>query len=178
MPLWTIFHPAEAFTTPESKRDFAESITAIYATTLPPFYINVIFMRVEPDSLYIGAVARPSPHVQANEPGSRSDRPFIRITVEHIARTLPNEEYRDWMLGNLDAAMKPHIQDKGYDWEYSIHETRRDMWKVNGHVPPMPLTEAELEWVRLNEPVPYEPEKGGLIGGSAPWEGLSRRAKL
>jgi|TARA_R110002003_G_scaffold46_10_gene3796 hypothetical protein len=50
----------------------------------------------------------------------------------------------------------------GYDWEYSVYETRRDLWKINGFVPPMPKTEAEEEWVRGNRAVPFEREKGGL----------------
>lgn len=51
----------------------------------------------------------------------------------------------------------------GYDWEYSINETDRDLWKIQGLVPPMPKSEAEGEWVRGNRPVPYIPEKGGLL---------------
>ena len=62
----------------------------------------------------------------------------------------------------MDVTLKPFIEDKGYDWEYSVTETSRDLWKVSGLVPPMPNTEAEKEWVTLNRAVKFDPEKGGL----------------
>jgi len=58
--------------------------------------------------------------------------------------------------------LKPYIADQGYDWEYTVEELRRDLWKVQGMVPPMPGTEAEKEWVRLGQAVEFEREKGGL----------------
>jgi hypothetical protein len=45
---------------------------------------------------------------------------------------------RDNFLAAVDRVLKPHIADQGYDWEYSVYETRRDLWKVQGMVPPMP----------------------------------------
>jgi hypothetical protein len=51
----------------------------------------------------------------------------------------------------------------GYDWEYHVEETNRDLWKVQGLVPPLQGTEAELEWVKENQPVPFEKSKGGLL---------------
>ncbi|KAF2026308.1 hypothetical protein EK21DRAFT_92544 [Setomelanomma holmii] len=163
MPLWNIYHPPTTFTNTESKRGLAQAITDIYtASPLPAFYVNIIFQPIETESFYIGAIPRPSEHVAANEPGPDSARPFIRITVQNIARTLPNEESRDRFLNKIDHALKPYIEDMGYDWEYSVYETRRDLWKVNGLVPPMPKTDAEVEWVRVNKAVPFEREKGGL----------------
>ena len=41
----------------------------------------------------------------------------------------------------------------GVDWEYSISESPRDLWKINVIVPPMPGTEMEKEWVMANKPV-------------------------
>jgi hypothetical protein len=74
----------------------------------------------------------------------------------------PNEEVRDRFLESIDRTLKPHVADKGYDWEYSIEETRRDLWKVQGMVPPMPGSEAELEWVKNNKATEFEPVKGNL----------------
>lgn len=62
----------------------------------------------------------------------------------------------------MDKALKPFIEEAGYDWEYSVEETSRDLWKIQGMVPPMPRTEAELEWVRENQALPFERVKGGL----------------
>ncbi|KAH8726178.1 putative oxalocrotonate tautomerase [Phaeosphaeriaceae sp. PMI808] len=163
MPLWNIYHPPTAFTTPESKASLAKAITDIYiAASLPPFYVNVLFQVIEPSSFYIGGVARPSPHSEANEPGPDSSRPFIRITIQNIARTMPDDAIRDRFLGRIDVALKPYIEDQGYDWEYSVIETRRDLWKVQGMVPPMPNTKAEKEWVRLNQAVPFDKADAGL----------------
>lgn len=74
----------------------------------------------------------------------------------------PNDEARDSFLAKVDAAIKPFIGDMGYDWEYSVEETRRDLWKINGLVPPMPNTKAEKTWFEKNEPVPFEKADGGL----------------
>lgn len=75
----------------------------------------------------------------------------------------PDAATRNRFLSRIDKTLKPFIEDAGYDWEYSIEETSRDLWKVQGLVPPMPDTEAENEWKRLNRAVPFEKAKGGLL---------------
>lgn len=65
-------------------------------------------------------------------------------------------------MNKVDEVLKPHVEDKGYDWEYSIEETSRDLWKVQGLVPPMPGSEAELLWVKENKATPFERAKGNL----------------
>ncbi|KAH7094305.1 putative oxalocrotonate tautomerase [Paraphoma chrysanthemicola] len=178
MPLWIIYHPPSTFTTPESKQTFAQAITNIYTQVpLPAFYVNVLFQPIAADSFYIGGVPRPSEHVAANDPGPQSERPFIRIVIQNIARTLRDEKRRDGFLSRVDKALKPHIEDQGYDVEYSVYETRRDLWKIDGMVPPMPGSEAEKEWARLNRAVGFERAKGGL-GEGVRWEGEERKAKL
>lgn len=87
MPLWVIYHPPSTFKDENIKCALSKAITELYSI-LPAFYVNVLFQPIEPSSFYIGGVARPSPHVSANEPGSDSSQPFIRITIQHIARTL------------------------------------------------------------------------------------------
>ncbi|KAK3216290.1 hypothetical protein GRF29_8g2884852 [Pseudopithomyces chartarum] len=163
MPLWTIYHPRSTFTSEDEKSSLAQAITSLYtAVPLPAFYVNVLFVPLDPTNIYIGGVARPSPHSAANEPGPNSSVPFIRLTIQHIARTLPNETVRDRFLNRIDEVLKPHVEDKGYDWEYSIEETSRDLWKVQGLVPPMPGSEAELLWVKENRATPFERAKGNL----------------
>jgi hypothetical protein len=66
-------------------------------------------------------------------------------------------------LEKVDSALKPFIEDMGYDWEYSVDETDRNLWKIQRPAPPMPRTEAEREWARVNQPVPYSPVQGGLL---------------
>lgn len=48
----------------------------------------------------------------------------------------PSPEIAKRFLARIDAALKPFIADEGYDWEYSVLETSRDLWKINGLVPP------------------------------------------
>ncbi|KAI0584528.1 hypothetical protein PtrSN002B_002799 [Pyrenophora tritici-repentis] len=164
MPLWIIYHSPSTFASPQTKQALAASITAIYlAAGLPAFYVNVLFQPVEPTSFYVGGVARPAMGVEdADADGEKEsrERPFVRITIQHLARQLPNDTVRDNFLNKVDAVLKPYIADRGYDWEYTVEELRRDLWKVQGMVPPMPGTEAEKEWVRLGKAVEFESEKG------------------
>jgi phenylpyruvate tautomerase PptA (4-oxalocrotonate tautomerase family) len=61
MPLWVIYHPPSTFTSLATKQAFAQEITSIYtAASLPAFYVNVIFQRVDPENIFIGGVPRPS----------------------------------------------------------------------------------------------------------------------
>jgi phenylpyruvate tautomerase PptA (4-oxalocrotonate tautomerase family) len=87
MPLWVFYHPPNTFTDPATKKALAKVLTDGYASVgLPRSYVVVLFQPIEPDSYYIGGVARPSPDVPANKPGPDSTRPFIRIKIEHFAR--------------------------------------------------------------------------------------------
>ena len=77
MPLWRIFHHASAFTASQ-KAALATAITALYTSPpvgLPAFYVNVVFIAVDEESLYIGGAAR---------------RDFVRIVAEQIARSMPD----------------------------------------------------------------------------------------
>ncbi|KAJ4294380.1 hypothetical protein N0V90_008070 [Kalmusia sp. IMI 367209] len=132
------------------------------AVPLPAFYVNVLFVPLDPTSIYVGGIARPSPRSADDGPGPDSSVPFIRLTVQHLARQLPSAEHRDRFLGRVDATLKPHVADKGYDWEYSVEETSRNLWKVQGLVPPMPGSEAEKKWVEENRATEFEAAKGGL----------------
>ena len=77
MPLWRIFHHPSAFTSAQ-KAALATAITELYTSApvgLPAFYVNVVFVAVDEDSLFIGGTAR---------------RDFVRIAVEQIARSMPD----------------------------------------------------------------------------------------
>jgi hypothetical protein len=56
-------------------------------------------------------------------------------------------------LDKVDSILTPRLGEKGADWEYFIQETPRDLWRVNGMVPPAPGSEFEKGWLRLNKPV-------------------------
>ncbi|KIN07068.1 hypothetical protein OIDMADRAFT_108442 [Oidiodendron maius Zn] len=142
MPLWLIYHPEDVFKDAESKRLLSESITALYtAIGLPAFYAVVIFTPVPTTNFWVGGE-------------ERRGAPFIRISVDHIAVRMDDKAYENW-TARVDKALKPHIEDKGYDWEYHIGETERRLWKVNGLNAPPFGSESEKTWVAANRVIPW-----------------------
>jgi phenylpyruvate tautomerase PptA (4-oxalocrotonate tautomerase family) len=136
MPLWKVYHPVGAFTT-EDKHAFARKATALYSR-LPGFYVNVIFQEVPKDSFYIG--------------GEPVDN-FVRLSIDHIARRLPDDRKAEW-LWQINEAIAPFIKDRGFNWELHIDETPFDLWSIQGHRPPPANSEDEKRWVRENKPSP------------------------
>lgn len=137
MPLWKVYHPAKAFS-PADKKALSERITALYSR-LPKFYVGVVFQQVEPENFYVG--------------GEPADN-FVRIWVDHIARTLPTAETRTWWIGQVDEALAPYIRDKGLDWEFHIDETSFELWSIQGVRPPLAGTADEKRWIEENRPSP------------------------
>lgn len=77
MPLWRIWSHPKTFT-PAQRSALAKDITAYYVSRgLPAFYVNVLFIDVDENALYIGGQPKKN---------------FVRIAVEHIARTMPSNE--------------------------------------------------------------------------------------
>jgi len=143
MPLWKIYHPEGAFS-PEQKQDIAQTITGLYAPRLPKFYVGVVFQAVAADAFFVGG-----------EPATN----FVRIWVDHIARTLPNAEARTWWVNHCVKTLAPFIGDRGFDWEFHIDETSYDLWAINGMRPPLPDTEDEKRWKVENRPSPLTAER-------------------
>jgi len=136
MPLWMVYHPVGAFTT-EDKIAFARKVTELYAI-LPKFYVNVIFHEIPRNSFYIG--------------GEPVDN-FIRLSIEHIARTLPDDR-KAWWLERTNEAIAPFVKDRGFDWEFHIPSRSHDLWSVQGYRPPAADSEDEKRWARENKPSP------------------------
>ena len=139
MPLWTIYHPAHAFS-PEDKDAMAEKVSDIYARVMPRFYVNMVFLPMAEDSFYIG--------------GKRRNN-FVRITMEHIAREFPSEEASRRFIDKVNQVLAPWVKDRGFDWEFHIDETPFDMWSIQGLRPPPPNSEAETRWKAENRPSAY-----------------------
>jgi phenylpyruvate tautomerase PptA (4-oxalocrotonate tautomerase family) len=142
MPLWKVYHSPGAFT-PEEKQALSKDITALYSVRLPEFYVGVVFQEVTPDSFFVGG---------------KSVDSFVRIWIDHIARTLPTPEARRGMVKRADEVLSPYVRDKGLNWEFHIDETPFDLWSVQGFAPPPPHSEAEQRWKRENRATAYEPE--------------------
>jgi phenylpyruvate tautomerase PptA (4-oxalocrotonate tautomerase family) len=137
VPLWKVYHPVGAFSV-DDKQQLSKRITDLYKR-LPRFYVGVVFQEVAPESFYV-----------AGEPATS----FVRIWVDHIARTLPNAEARTWWIGQCDEALAPFIRDRGFDWEFHIDETSFELWSIQGMRPPLAGTEDEKRWIAENRPTP------------------------
>ncbi|KFA70126.1 hypothetical protein S40285_06611 [Stachybotrys chlorohalonatus IBT 40285] len=144
MPLWTIYHPTEAFAEVETRQAFATKITSFYtAIGLPPFYVVVNFITVPKSFAWVGA--------------EQPTNTFIRITISHLAARVPEDTGTHYELtASLERIMKPFIADKGYDYEYHIDQSERELWRINGFIPPPLQSEEEKVWARLNKAVPYD----------------------
>ena len=142
MPLWKFYHP-EGVYSPEDKQAIAERIIGIYRM-LPKFYVGVVFQEIPRSSFFIG--------------GEPADD-FVRIWVDHIARTFDSEELTVRFLTAVGQLLAPYVDERGLRWEMHVDETPFSLWTIQGIRPPLPDTEAENLWRVQNKPYPYE---GGL----------------
>jgi phenylpyruvate tautomerase PptA (4-oxalocrotonate tautomerase family) len=138
MPLWKIYHPAGKFSAAD-KQAMAQRITSIYKV-LPKFYVGVVFQEIPTDSFYVG--------------GEPADD-FVRIWVDHIARTFSDEELKSRFLSACDKLLAPFIADRGLKWEMHVDETPFSLWTIQGLRPPLPDTAAEKRWVSENRASAY-----------------------
>jgi hypothetical protein len=83
------------------------------SVSLPAFYVNVLYIPVPSSSLFIGGVSRPSAPTSSTPKGPDPSKPWIRITIQNIARKIPNKEVGDRFLERVDRALEPWIKDKG-----------------------------------------------------------------
>jgi phenylpyruvate tautomerase PptA (4-oxalocrotonate tautomerase family) len=139
MPLWTVYHTSDTLKD-SHKAELAERITKVYSM-LPAFYVGVAFQEIKQADFYIGG-----------KPAQR----FVRIVIDHIARSLPTPELRQSWLARARDSVEPTFAALGISWELHVDETTRDLWLIQGLVPPMPNTEHENKWKADNKPSPYE----------------------
>ena len=137
MPLWKVYHPVGAYTK-EDKHALSKRITDVHSS-LPKFYVDIVFQEVPQDSLYVGG--EPAPN-------------FVRIHMDDIARQLTSEAAKAKFLARVEDAIAPFVKERGFDWEFHIDETPFDMWAVQGIRPPRAGTEDEKRWISENRPSP------------------------
>ncbi len=137
MPLWKIYHPENAFSD-EDKQAIAQRITAVYGD-LPRFYVGVVFEAVARTSFFIG--------------GEPADD-FVRISVDHIARQIRDEETKTRFLEGVQRQLSPFIADRGLRWEMHVDETPFSLWSIQGLRPPVPGTPEGEKWRLDNRPSP------------------------
>jgi phenylpyruvate tautomerase PptA (4-oxalocrotonate tautomerase family) len=100
---------------------------------IPKFYVAMIFEEVAAESFYVGGV---------------SHGKFVRLKLEHMARTLPGPVLREWWVKAVDQLIAPYVRDRGYDWEVTIDEVPADLWSLQGEIPPPFESHAEKRWVK------------------------------
>ncbi|RHZ62614.1 hypothetical protein CDV55_104410 [Aspergillus turcosus] len=138
MPQWRIHHGPNTLT-PEEKSHLAQQITQVYVRRgIPAFYVHVRFTEQPAGTSFIGGEQHPN---------------FVTMTVYHLARRMTTDEQRQGFLKPIDAVLTPMFEPKGIHWEYFVMEVPRDLWKINGLVPPAAGSEEEKIWVRENRPV-------------------------
>lgn len=147
MPLWQIYHPPGTFDDNALKQAFADDITKMYTTLgLPAFYVVAHFYKMDNSNVYLGG-----------KPLSEGEKPFVRVVITHIAIHVPDSDAMYLRTtSRLDDIMKPHLLDKGYDFEYHVDQTERRLWKVNSLIPPPFKSAEEQLWVKENKAVAYE----------------------
>jgi phenylpyruvate tautomerase PptA (4-oxalocrotonate tautomerase family) len=102
MSLHRIYHPPDVFSA-KDKQELAERITALYtAIGLPEFYVNVIFVPIEKDSLFVG--------------GQPKDK-YIRIVIQHLASQLHDKKIKQTIMDKYEKAIGAYIKEKDYEWE-------------------------------------------------------------
>ncbi|KAI5366421.1 Putative Tautomerase/MIF superfamily, tautomerase, cis-CaaD [Septoria linicola] len=146
MPHWVIYHPLDTFQDVSTRQALAKDITSIYAAVgMPEFYVVVNFIPTPDEQQFVGGVV-----------ARTRGKPFVRITIDHIHVNLPKGDTKAYssIVGRVNATLKPHIEDKGYDSEYHIAETERLLWNINSLAPPEFKSEDEKVWVKENRAVP------------------------
>ena len=136
MPLWDI-HTSGSMFSPGEKQDLAKKITKIYSI-LPPFYVRVRFTEDPLDSVFSGG---------------EKETNLVHLQIYHLARHFQSTEQKIGFLKRVDAVLNPVMEAKGFDWEYTVNESPRDLWKMNGLVPPEANSDAEKEWHKANRPL-------------------------
>jgi len=140
MPLWNVYHPVGAYSE-EEKRDFAARVASDYeAAGLPRFYVVTLFHEVDRGSFYVG--------------GEPVDD-VVRVAIDHIARHAEDPARRESVRNRISSVIQPFATEKGLRWEFHVDETPRDLWIINGLVPPPNGSDAEQLWARENRAIPY-----------------------
>ncbi|KAJ5919097.1 hypothetical protein N7466_010040 [Penicillium verhagenii] len=148
MPLWQIYHPEGTFPDNESKQAFAQDITKMYTEDvgLPAFYVVTQFHKMDTADVFVGG-----------KTNGASDKPFVRVVINHVAVHVPDENAAYLRTtSRLDQVVKPHLLDKGYDFEYHVGQTERRLWKINSLIPPPFKSAEERVWIEENRALLYE----------------------
>lgn len=143
MPLWKIYHSADAFTTQEEKDAVARGATEFYVSKgLPSFYVHVIFFPIATENKFTGGT-----------PQSR----FVIIELAHIARNWDGDQKRATVIkDSVDRVMRPFTIDKGIHLEYAVLEGPAALWRIDGIDPPEAFGPDEQEQAEANRKILHD----------------------
>jgi len=71
------------------------------------------------------------------------------------ARRVEDPAKGEALRNQIGKLIQPFATAKGLRWEFHVDETPRDLWMINGLVPPPSGSDAEKLWARENRPIPY-----------------------
>ncbi|KAJ3948512.1 uncharacterized protein N0V96_002767 [Colletotrichum fioriniae] len=135
MPKWVFNCNAGVFTAAE-KKQIAEGMTKLYTSVgLPAFYCHTHFIELAPENMYAGG---------------ETPKALTTVSIYHIARGFDTPQVEAFFFKALDDILRPILKPKGIEWESGIYEARRELWRINGLVPPETGSEMEKKWAKEN----------------------------
>ena len=99
-----------------------------------------LFHEVDRGSFYVG--------------GEPADD-VVRVAIDIFARDVDDPARRESFRHRIGAVITPFATAKGLRWEFHVDQTPRDLWMINGLVPPPPGSDAERLWANENRAIPY-----------------------
>lgn len=136
MPKWVFNCNAGMFSTAE-KKQIAEGMTKLYTSVgLPAFYCHTHFIELPPDNIYAGG---------------ETPKALTTVSIYHIARGFDTPQVEALFFKALDDILRPILKPKGIEWECGVYEARRELWRINGLVPPATGSELEKKWAKENK---------------------------
>ena len=79
----------------------------------------------------------------------------VRVAIDIFARDVDNQARRESVRHRIGAVIQPFATAKGLRWEFHVDQTPRDLWMINGLVPPPAGSDAEQLWAKENRAIPY-----------------------
>ncbi|KAL2062508.1 hypothetical protein VTL71DRAFT_6774 [Oculimacula yallundae] len=145
--------------TAREKQELATTMTGLYARIMPAFFVNIMFhetsakmkklhiangkpQQLPPESFFVG--------------GKPTNGTFVRFTAEHIAVNWNDDlkranQYLEF-VGNL---FTEKFEPRGWTWEFSVTESRKELWRIQSLIPPEVGSEAMKTWIDSGKALPW-----------------------
>ncbi|HTX83009.1 MAG TPA: tautomerase family protein [Streptosporangiaceae bacterium] len=77
------------------------------------------------------------------------------VAIDIFARDVDKQARRESVRHRIRAVIQPFATAKGLRWEFHVDQTPRDLWMINGLVPPPAGSDAGQLWAKENRAIPY-----------------------